>query len=130
MKPKPSGRSGFLKEALFSLIVLFIIWYLPFLKGVLWQALLVLMIYCILIIRNDKKRLAIFALAILAVIGVVISSSIQGASFLNYYGDKAAQAMINVLGFFSPTIFLLMETAAFGFSLMDRKKEVPAGPVK
>ena len=124
MKPTAHSRSGFLKEALFSLVVLIIIWYLPFLKEILWQALLVLIIYCALVIRNDKKRLAIFTLALLAVIAVVLSSSIQGASFLDHYGDKAAQAMVNVLGFFAPITFLLIETAAFGFRLMDKKKSV------
>ncbi|MCX6772453.1 MAG: hypothetical protein NTV88_01635 [Candidatus Micrarchaeota archaeon] len=124
MKPTIHSRSGFLKEALFSLVVLIVIWYLPFLKEILWQALLVLIIYCALIIRNDRKRLIVFLLALLAVIGVVVSSSIQGAPFLSHYGDKAAQAMINVLGFFAPIVFLLMETAAFGFRLMDKKKPV------
>ena len=119
MNPK---RSGFLREALFSLVVLIVVWYVPAFHNFLWLALLVLMLYCILVVRKDRKRLAIFALALLAVIGVIISSSVQGTPFLNYYGNSAAQAMINVLGFFSPIIFLLIETAAFGFHLMEKKK--------
>jgi len=116
------SRSGFLREALFSLLVLFLLWYVPAFHDVLWLALLVLILYCVLIIRKDRKRLVAFALALAAVIMITASSSIQGASFISHYGNQAPQAMINVLGFFSPIIFLLIETAAFGFRLMDKKK--------